>query len=235
MTSTAYRQSLREIPVDDVDPDNRLLSGMSLRRLEAETVRDSILAVSSKLNAKPFGPAVPVMADRVGQIVIGKENLNAGRPGAVIDMKGEQYRRSVYIQVRRSRPLAMLETFDLPQMSPNCESRSSSTVAPQSLLLMNNDFVLEQSTALAQRVAREAGKELSAQVVRAWTLTFSEQPTEQQTKSAVQFIQHQTERLKQSQAAKNLTKSDAAKTPELLAMASFCQTLFSSNRFLYVD
>ena len=75
MTSTAYRQSLRKLPADDIDPDNRLLSGMSLRRLEAETVRDCILAISGKLNAKRFGPPVPVMADRVGQIVIGKENL----------------------------------------------------------------------------------------------------------------------------------------------------------------
>ena len=82
MTSTAYRQSLRAMPADGADPDNRLLSGMSLRRLEAETLRDSVLAVSGKLNPKRFGPPVPVMPDRVGQIVIGIENENAGRPGA---------------------------------------------------------------------------------------------------------------------------------------------------------
>ncbi|MCP4175725.1 MAG: DUF1553 domain-containing protein, partial [Fuerstiella sp.] len=142
MTSTAWRQALRTIPTNDIDPDNRLLSGMSLRRLDAETLRDSVLAISGNLNSKQFGPPVPVMPDRVGQIVIGIENENAGRPGAKIDMKGEEFRRSVYVQVRRSRPLAVLDTFDAPRMAPNCETRPSSTVAPQSLMMMNSDFVL---------------------------------------------------------------------------------------------
>ncbi len=75
------------------------------------------------------------MADLVGQFVIGKENLNAGRPGAVIDMQGEDLRKSVFIQWRRSRPLTVLDTFDLPRMEPNCEQRNASTVATQSLFL----------------------------------------------------------------------------------------------------
>ncbi|PHR94496.1 MAG: hypothetical protein COA69_02560, partial [Robiginitomaculum sp.] len=92
MTSTAYRQQLRTVPVGDMDPDNRLLSGMSLRRLEAEVLRDSILKISGNLNDKKYGKAIPVTEDKVGQIIIGIENLSAGRPGAVIDMKGEDLR-----------------------------------------------------------------------------------------------------------------------------------------------
>src|SRR5262249_45117084 len=72
MTSAAYRQSSRRTPeLQKLDPDNRLLGRMSVRRLEAEALRDAILAVSGKLNAKPFGPPVPVMHDDVGQVVLG--------------------------------------------------------------------------------------------------------------------------------------------------------------------
>ena len=235
MTSTAYRQALRTIPADDMDPNNRLLSGMSLRRLEAETLRDSVLAISGKLNRKRFGPPVPVMADRVGQFVIGVENENAGRPGATIDMKGEEFRRSVYVQVRRSRPLAMLDAFDAPRMAPNCESRPSSTVAPQSLLLMNSDFVLDQSVSFAQRVVKTAGNDREAQVQRAWMLAFCQEPNQEQVAQATAFIAQQQEHLKQSPEAKKLSVTDKSRTPELLALASFCQTLLSSNRFLYID
>jgi hypothetical protein len=239
MTSTGYRQSLRAIPTDGVDPDNRLLSGMPLRRLEAETLRDSVLAVSGKLNSKRFGPPVPVMPDRVGQIVIGIENEDAGRPGAVIDMQGEEFRRSVYVQVRRSRPLGMLDTFDAPRMSPNCESRPTSTVAPQSLLLMNSDFVLKQSMEFAERVAKDAGDDRRAQITRAWELALCQTPSDQQVTHTLAFIDQQTQHLTDSADAQKLAKDDKSsttvKTPEFLALASFCQTLMSTNRFLYVD
>jgi hypothetical protein len=175
------------------------------------------------------------MPDRVGQIVIGIENENAGRPGAKIDMKGEEFRRSVYVQVRRSRPLGMLDTFDAPRMSPNCESRPSSTVAPQSLMLMNSDFVIELSIAFARRVAKDAGDDRKAQVARAWELAFCEVPSDPEVDAALAFVDQQTQHLKQSEEAKKLASGDKSKTPELLALASFCQTLFSTNRFLYVD
>ncbi|QDS94370.1 Planctomycete cytochrome C [Roseimaritima multifibrata] len=235
MTSTAYRQALRTMPADGTDPDNRLLSGMSLRRLEAETLRDSVLAVSGKLNAKRFGPPVPVMADRVGQIVVGKENLSAGRPGAVIDMKGEDSRRSVYVQVRRSRPLGLLDTFDAPKMAPNCETRATSTVAPQSLLLMNSEFLLKRSSDFAGRLAEEAGEDRRAQVKLGWELALCQTPSEEQVDMAVAFIDQQEKHLSDSAEAAALAKADKTQTPQRLAVASFCQTLLGSNRFLYVD
>jgi cbb3-type cytochrome oxidase cytochrome c subunit len=139
------------------------------------------------------------------------------------------------VQVRRSRPLEMLDAFDAPRMSPNCESRPSSTVAPQSLLLMNSDFVLEQSTVFAQRVTKEAGADGKAQVQRAWELAFCRSPNAEEIEQALAFIAQQAEHLKNSSDAKKLADGDKSKTPELLALASFCQTLFSSNRFLYVD
>lgn len=235
MTSTAYRQALRVMPPDGADPDNRLLSGMSLRRLEAETIRDSVLAISGKLNTKRFGEPVPVMADRVGQFVIGRENLSAGRPGDLIDMKGEDFRRSVYVQVRRSRPLGLLDTFDAPRMNPNCDVRGTSTVAPQSLLLMNSDFLQDRSSDFARRTKTEAGADRNAQVKLAWELAFCQPPNDAELASALDFIDRETAVFADSPEAARLAKKDKSKTPAMLAFSSFCQTLLSSNRFLYID
>ena len=143
MMSTAYRQSSVRNPAQDaIDPDNRLYGRKAIQRLDAEEFRDALLANSGKLNPKMFGPPVPVMPDDVGQFVVGKENSNAGRPMGIIPMHGEEFRRSIYIEVRRSRPLSVLATFDEPPMEPNCEARKASTATPQALMLMNNDFVV---------------------------------------------------------------------------------------------
>lgn len=144
MLSTAYRQSSqRDSQRDAVDVDGRLYSRMSVRRLDAEVLRDRVLASTGSLDAALYGPPVGV-----------KEN-DAG--GVVVD--GENVRRSLYLQVRRSQPLSMLTAFDAPVMDINCERRVSSTVATQALLLMNGDFLLTQARLLAERVRREAGLE----------------------------------------------------------------------------
>lgn len=228
LTSTSYRQALRTNSEHrEIDPDNRLFGGARLRRVEAEVLRDSLLAISGQLNSKPFGRPIPIMADRVGQWVIGIENLNAGRPGPVIDMKGEQFRRSIYVQVRRSRPLAVLDTFDAPRMEPHCDARSSSTVAPQALMLMNGTFTLEQANHFADRLLREAGEDRQAQITKAWQLVFGRNPEPAELKDATQFLTIQTQKLAK--------RADKKTTPTKLALASFCQVLFGSNEFLYVD
>ena len=117
-----------------LDPDNKLLSRFPLRRLDAEQLRDGVLAVSGKLNAKAGGAPVPIMHDESGQIVVGvNTDDTAGRPsGKFVALGGEEFRRSLYVQMRRSKPLGLMETFDAPRMEPNCELRNASTVAPQS-------------------------------------------------------------------------------------------------------
>jgi hypothetical protein len=239
MTSTVYRQSSRRRAEGDaVDPDNRLYWHMPVRRLEAEAVRDAILAVSGKLNIKMFGPPVPVMADEVGQYVIGKENLNAGRPGPRLGMEGEEFRRSIYVQVRRSRPLAVLDTFDMPPMDPNCESRNSSTVTPQALMLMNSQFVATYAEHFAERVRREAGVDVHDQAKHAWRLAYAGEPTEKELSEAVAFLADQAEHFrttKSSDASKDKKKDSAETSPEQQALAVYCQALLSANAFLYVD
>ncbi len=144
MTSTTYKQmSRRDLAKDALDPDNRLLHRMNLQRLEAESVRDAMLVVTGKLNPKAFGPPVPVRENDVGMVVVGKGIKDLAR-GTVKEEplpEGEVHRRSVYVQVRRSMPLGVLETFDGAALEPNCEIRHNSTATPQSLLLLNGgDF-----------------------------------------------------------------------------------------------
>ncbi|MGH7172715.1 MAG: PSD1 and planctomycete cytochrome C domain-containing protein [Gemmataceae bacterium] len=230
MTSSAYRQSSRREPkAAQLDPDNRLLARMSVRRLEAEPIRDSILAVSGSLRGKMYGPPIPVRENDVGQVVIGKGNkdLARGKTVAVPLPDGEVYRRSVYVQMRRSLPLGMLEAFDAATAEPNCERRNSSTVTPQALMMMNNDFILEQADLFAARLRREAGGDAKKQVLLAWRLAFAVEPTAEDVSAALTFLSRQAERF---QTAKSKPEDQRRQ-----ALATFCQALLSSNGFLYVN
>jgi hypothetical protein len=228
MTSTAYRQvSEREAHKERVDPDNRLLGRMPVRRLEAEAIRDALLMVSGKLNPRPFGPAVPVTVDEAGQVVFGADIRDAaGRPrGKMASLGGEEYRRSVYVQVRRSLPLGLFEVFDVPAMEPNCPARHASTGAPQALLMMNNPSVVELADAFARRVCTEAGDEPQAQVRRAWALAFGHELAGPELQDALNFLASQVEHF----------QADGQADPHHRALASFCHALMSTNAFLYVD
>jgi hypothetical protein len=215
MTSAAYRQSSQRRPeAEAVDAANELLWRMNMRRLEAETIRDATLLVSGSLNPAAFGAPVPVAEDANAQVVVG-----GGEP----DEAGAAFRRSVYVTQKRSAPPWQLAVFDAPQMEPNCELRNVSNVAPQSLLLMNSAFVVEQSRAMARRVVSEAGGDLKEQIRRAWELAFSRAPDSGETRDALEFLEQQ---LRDMPAG-----SDAAAN----ALASLCQTLLGSNPFLYAE
>ncbi|MBS0209573.1 MAG: PSD1 domain-containing protein [Planctomycetes bacterium] len=204
LTSTAYQQvSARTPELDKIDVENRLLGRMNIRRLEAEMVRDAILDVAGSLNNEMFGPAVPVSPDDVGQIIVAVDTRDsAGRPSnKKVDLGDDVYRRSVYVQVRRSMPLSMLDTFDMPRLAPNCELRNNSTVAPQSLLLLNNTLVLDQSLAFARRVRRAAPNDVPAQVRLAWQWAFADEPTKAELDQAVAFINEQIKSLSPSAPA----------------------------------
>ena len=116
------------------------LFALPVRWLEAEIVRDRMLATSGRLDAAQFGPPVEVIEDFAGQVHV----------------KDDSARRSVYVQVRRSKPVSLFTAFDAPVMAVNCDRRTASTVAPQSLMLMNGDFTLKQAEHLANRLRSEA-------------------------------------------------------------------------------
>lgn len=237
LTSTAYRQSsLRTDDLQRIDPDNRLLARMSVRRLEAEAIRDAVLAVSGRLSHKMHGPAVSVLPDADGQNVVGRgeRDGNGILIGKQEGLGEDEFRRSIYVQARRSMPLGILEPFDLAGMAPNCERRTVSTVAPQSLLMMNNDFLLRQSEAFARRI-EESAADVPVRVQRAWQLAFGRTPTETEMSRATDFIAHQTayfddirNKLPEAERPKQIPSSTQA-------LALLCQALLSSNAFLYVD
>lgn len=239
VTSATYRQtSQHRDDLDAVDPENRLLGRMSVRRLEAEVIRDALLAVSGQLTTNQYGAPVPVMPDDVGQVVVGIDNRDsAGRPsGKIVPLGADEFRRSLYVSVRRSLPLGVLEPFDAPVMTPNCEQRAFSTVAPQSLLMMNNQFVVQQSQALAERLRREtadANEAAQPLAKAAWLAVFGQTPTAEQSTAAADYLKAQIEYFTQHPPV------SPPKTPPVdpvtLALSTYCQALFSSNAFLYVD
>ena len=222
LNSTAYQQaSVRRPEHDTVDSDNRLLGRMNVHRLEAETIRDSILALSGKLVQKPFGKPVPVSPDDVGQIVLAVDTRDsAGRPSGKVEPLGDdEYRRSIYVQVRRTMPLGVLEPFDMPRMVPNCERRPISTGSTQALLMMNNPFVVQQSEVLADRI-RIIAADAPGQVRIAWRLIFGRNASDTEIQSGVEFL---------------TPAADASPEVANAALNHFCQALLSSNGFLYVD
>src|SRR5439155_11953566 len=120
VTSTVYRQSSRRDPAKDaVDAGNSLYSRYAVRRLEAEILRDRMLATAGRLDRTAFGPGVPVAEDMVGQVIV----------------PDDKPRRSVYLQVRRRQLVAFLSVFDAPGSELNCDRRVGSVGAPQSLML----------------------------------------------------------------------------------------------------
>jgi len=244
MTSTAYRQSSRHDPRrEQRDPENRLYWRKPVHRLDAEIIRDSMLAVSGTLNEAMFGPPVPVRPDVHGQIVIGIDKTEGDNKMPVeVPLKGEEFRRGIYVQARRSRPLAMLHAFDAPVMEVNCERRQSSTVATQSLMLMNSRFILDQAARFAERLQKEGGNNRVGQVARAWQLAFSRSPTALELAGAVEFLSRQVDQLETEveETDQKAKKDEKAKpnvkpAPELQALTDLCQALLSANEFLYVD
>jgi hypothetical protein len=242
LTSHTWQQSSRrDATRDRIDPDNRFLSRQSVQRLEAETLRDALLSVAGKLNTKLSGNPVPVMFNEEGGIVIGADTTDtAGRQtGKFIPLNGEEFRRSVYVQIRRTRPLEMFATFDAPSMmDPVCESRPVTTVSPQSLLLMNNGYMREAAQFFALRLQVECGNDVSKQIERAWQLSYGRSPSMADVQSAEEFVKAQTEHYKAHPAKfERVTgpadTKDAA--PELLGITAFCHALLSANEFLYVD
>jgi len=241
MTSRTYRQaSTRDATRDRIDPDNSLLSRMNVVRLEAETLRDTLLAVSGKLNPKVGGAPVPVMFNEEGQVVIGIDTTDtAGRPtGKFIAMNGAEFRRSIYVQTRRSRPLEMFATFDAPIMEPSCDIRSVTTVSPQSLLLMNSSTMRVHAQQFSQRVQAEGGKELTDQVRFAWKLVYGKAPSEADVQQSIEFVQAQTEFYKANPTPVEAELGAPSKTPAdpaFLGLTALCHALLSSNALLYVD
>lgn len=227
MTSDAYqRSSQANAALLERDPEARLLSRYPVRRLDAEAIRDRILATSGALNRQMFGPSTAMAQDGVGQVIAGEAKVPDAPANVAALVGNAESRRSVYLQVRRSQPLAMLRAFDAPVMETNCDRRSSSTVSPQSLMLMNSELILAEARRFAWRARLEAGPDVSAQLAHAWRLAYCRAPSDAERALAQEFVAKQTEEIK---------KTAGEGDHSLAILTNYCQALLGSNEFLYVD
>lgn len=227
MNSETYRQTSRVTAErQQLDPQNRLLSRMSLRRMNAEALRDSLLAVSGQLDEHAGGPPDTVTVDRDG--LVSADATPTGR-----------WRRSIYLQYRRTEIPSMMDTFDYPEMGPNCLSRSVSTVSPQSLMLMNNDHVRQLASAFAARVesmladssSTDSGSTESesddsdadnreAQVELVYRLALSRPPSDVERQVGIDTLKE---------------LNGIWKSKPHAALETYCHTILNSGAFLYID
>ena len=219
----------------ELDPDNRWLGRMKLRRLDAEAIRDAVLAISGQLDDQMGGPSVPVSEDDEGKAVIGNRLLRDGLFAGINGAGSEAFRRSLYLSAHRSLRLNVLQTFDLPELSPNCQQRGSSTVTPQALLLMNDGWVVELAERISQRVWDEGG-DATGRMKLAFELTFGHEPTEKEITVSQAFWDGQTELFRgDTEAAWQEKMKQDPEAATRRGLASLCQMLVASNRFLYLE
>jgi hypothetical protein len=209
MTSRAYRQESRvRLGPAAIDPENKLLWRMPLRRLDAETLRDSVLALAGRLNRGQFGPPVAAVTAKDGQVGTGPNPSDQ--------------RRSIYLLHRRSTPVSVLETFDAPRLTTNCVRRRTSIVVSQALLLLNSEFMDREAEALAERLERRAGNNLGAALDLAYRLVLSRPRSGAEHQRGLEFLRTQSAGYRSA-------------NPRRLALADFCLVLLNSAEFLYVD
>ena len=209
-----------------IDAENRLLWRWRTRRLEAETVRDSMLAVSGRLNLTMGGPSIfPKLPQAVldGQSVPGK--------GWKTSDEEEASRRSVYIFVKRSLRVPELDLLDAPDSSSSCEQRRVSTTGPQALTFLNGEFTHRQAADLAARLAKEAGKDPPAQVRLAFTLALGRPPTNAEVSEALDFLTNQAEQIRADDTAAGREGTNTKKK----ALDAFCLILLNTNEFFYLS
>jgi hypothetical protein len=218
--SQAYRMS--STPTADAaerDPSNDLLSHFELRRLEAEEIRDSILAVSGNLNLKMFGKSIyPTIAR---EVLAGQS-----RPGQGWEYSPpkEQARRSVYIHIKRSLTMPLLAVFDANDVDSSCPVRYATTQPTQSLTMINSEFLADQAAIFArgveQVVSAETGETEAAFVAAVLARVTQRDPTATEVDRGVAFL----ERL---QTEHGLSHD--------LAATKFCLLAMNLNEFLYLD
>ena len=197
------------------DPDNRLLWRMPLRRLEAEALRDSILAVGGKLDDALGGPPV---------------ELDSRPDGLQVPTGQGARRRSVYLTARRAWSSTFMGTFDFPNIDTTCTRRAPSATPLQSLTLMNSDFVFENAAAVARRVLdSRAGRPVSLETIArlAYRSVLAREPSNKEIDLAREHLEKQQELYVRADAS---TETALAESVE-----SLTHMLISSNEFLYVD
>jgi hypothetical protein len=222
LLSSAYQMSWRDDPASEaIDPENQWLWRQNRRRLEAEEIRDSLLAASGQLETRPGGSLFAELG--LGN----KDDLtDKGRLYLVMERFGAIRQRSVYLPVIRGEMhmAELLDTFDFPGRYETAGRRSTSTTAPQALLLMNAPFVLEQVSGITQQLTQHDPIDDAARVRHMYATLLSRLPDETEITAAVEFV-----RTWQSESA----TSDSESSDE--AWRNLVHAVCLSNEYVYID
>ena len=212
VTSRAYRMSSHLDPeVDRLDPSNELWHRRDVRRLEAEAIRDTILAVSGRLDSTLYGPSV---APHLTSFMEGR-----GRPGHSGPLDGDG-RRSLYINVRRNFLTPMLLAFDYPTPSSSMGRRNVSNVPAQALTLMNDPFLIGQARFWATRLRKDVKVTAAESVETMYREAFGRPPSDDERSTALAFLDEQ---------ARAYGKPD-----DLRAWADLAHVLFNVKEFVAI-
>lgn len=215
--SNAYRMSSQGNKIALAkDPENNLLWRVDMRRLTAEEVRDSILAVNGTLNPALYGPSVyPRIPKEVlaGQSVPGSGwNINSGPE--------QQTRRSIYTHIKRSLAVPLLASFDAADTDFTCPVRFATTQPTQALTMLNSPFLGQQAADFADLLLKKAGDDEKAQITLALWRTLQRPPTEKEIGRGLTFLRDMTQET-------NVTKREA--------LRRYCLVLLNLNEFMYLD
>ncbi len=213
LMSNTYRQSSHAAKAAlDKDPDGRYVERFPRQRLEAEEIRDAMLAVAGDLNWKAGGAPVMVPIDK--SLVDALYKPSQWQPSKDT---AEYDRRSVYLIAKRNLELPFMQVFDAPDMQVSCPRREVSTHAPQALEMLNGDLANQQAAIFAARLRKEAGRSHRRQIELAYKLAAGRAPKPAEMQAALKFL--------------------AAKTPdeESRAREQFALAMFNLNAFLYVN
>ncbi|WP_161602143.1 DUF1549 and DUF1553 domain-containing protein [Tautonia marina] len=258
VTSTTYRQasdprrSVVEDPAEiarlgDVfrsqaedDPDNLLFARVDRRRLEAESLRDHLLAVTGELNPQMGGPGIraPIPPEVEELIFTEAEEVDLWpeHPDP-----SQHVRRSLYLHRKRNVRLPLFDAFDSPDTQTSCAIRDVSTHPLQSLILLNSSFAIDRAKALAGRVFREEPNDATARVERTYRLVLARSPSAAEVTQALDFIASQAEMLRDRQdrdgdapLAAPTPEPSGVDSAEAAAWVDFAVAMLNRNEFVYV-
>jgi hypothetical protein len=213
VTSATYRQSCTATAErSQLDPENRLLSRMVPQRITAEMMRDAMLSAAGNLNREMYGPGIrpPIPRDAVFNT---QQDADDTWPNDYETDRPAVWRRGIYVTLKRTVPVPLLQLFDAPGGSFSCGCRKVTTVPTQALALWNAPFVIKQSAGLAERIERSASTD-KARVRLLYMFTLSRTPTSEELAATLDFLH---------------ADDDSGR------LTALCQVLFLSNEFFYID
>ena len=193
-------------------------------RLEVEAIRDSMLAVSGRLNRRMYGPSMFPNISRAA-LEGHSDPDTVWKPSAEEE---DRSRRTIYVFLKRSLVVPMLEVLDLCDTTKTASRRITTSVAPQALILFNSEFVNRQARYLAARLENEVGTDPEKQIERAYTLALARPPSQAEKENLLAFLRRETDQQIRQQ---NIVPANARRG----ALREMCRVILNLNEFVYPD